>query len=281
MAGTQPARIRRGRSRPRTYWKAGRTTIEMQHPQPIWYNPPVVEMKRGASPQTRRRVARARVRLIAWLLVLGLLALGLGPLYAYLVQNYSGQLVLAQRASAAEVARGVDFGPVYLEQGVPGRYFITARLPQIEGDFWHTAFEVLDEQRTPVFRQDELRIAGSFDFTPGKSERSAKRFVLDKETGYYFFRFSAVNGVYDANLSDPPVVQFAVRLGVIHGLGLWLPTLGLVGLGILLISLGCRMVKSLGASLRGSSSHPGKRAPARLEGHGAHEQQRGYGFTRN
>jgi len=124
-------------------------------------------MKRGAAPRDKRRKSHARVRTFFRLMALGLFALGAGVLYVLYGVNYSGGLALAQQANAAEVARGVDFGPVYLEQGVPGRYFITATLPEVAGDYWHTEFEVLDERLTPVFAQDELRIIGSFDFVPG------------------------------------------------------------------------------------------------------------------
>jgi len=202
-------------------------------------------MSRGAAPQDKRRKLQARMRNILRLVALGLCALGAGVVYVHYAVNYSGKLALAQRASAADVVRGMDFGPVYLEQGVPGRYFITATLPEVDGDYWHTEFEVLDERLTPVFAQNELRIIGNYDFVPGEREHAAKRFTLDKGTGYYYFRYRAVNGVYDVNPAAPPVVEFAVRRGVIAGMALWLPATGCVILGVLCFMLAVALLRRL------------------------------------
>jgi hypothetical protein len=202
-------------------------------------------MKRGATPPKERRALRARVRAVGWLLGLGLLFGILGPLYAYVMLNYSGRLVLTQKISAADVARGFNFGPVYLEQGITGRYYISAVLPEVDGHYWHTTFEVLNEQLQPVFKQDELHIIGDFDLESQRRERYAKRFTLDKETGYYYFRFQAVNGVYDANQQAPPVVEFAVRQHVATGAVLWAPAVGTLVLGLFLIWLGLALAGQL------------------------------------
>jgi len=203
-------------------------------------------MKRGADPPKERRAMRAHVRALIWLLSLGVLLCALGPLYGWLAINYSGALVLRQQVSAADVARGFDFGPVYLEQDVPGRFFLSAVLPEVDGDWWHTTFEVLSEQREPVFRQDELRIIGDFDLEPGQRERHSKRFTLDKDSGYYYFRYRAVNGVYDANPAAPPVVEFAVRQRVIAGAALWVPLGVSLALGLLLLWLALALMRHLG-----------------------------------
>jgi hypothetical protein len=188
---------------------------------------------------------RARVRAVSWLLGLGLLCCALGPLYAYVMLNFSGRLVLSQEISAADVARGFNFGPVYLEQGVTGRYYISAILPEVDGHYWHTTFEVLNEQLQPVFRQDELHIIGDYDLESRRRERYAKRFTLDKETGYYYFRLQALNGAYDVNQQAPPVVKFAVRQHVVTGAMLWAPAAGALVLGLLLIWLGLALARQL------------------------------------
>lgn len=205
-------------------------------------------MKRGATPPKERRVLRARVRALAWLIGLGLLCCALGPLYAYVTLNYSGQLALAQQISAADCARGFNFGPVYLEEGVSGRYYISAVLPSVEGNYWHTTFEVLDDQLQPVFKQDELHIIGDYELAAQHRERYAKHFTLNKETGYYYFRFQALNGAYNANQQAPPVVEFAVRQHVAAGALLWAPAAGLLALGLLLIWLGIALAHHLGTA---------------------------------
>lgn len=210
------------------------------------YNHYVVEVKRGLVPR-QYRAARARARGIMWLLALGLLLALAGPGWGYLAYTYSGKLVLAQQIPADLVARGFDFGPVYLERGSAGRYFLSALLPETESGTWHTTFEVLDEQKTPVFRQEELRFIGDFQFEPGQRDAFAKAFLLDRDTGYYYFRFTAVNGVYDTNPAAPPVVEFAVRQGVIQGSLLWLPVIGLIILGLLFIARAVVLINRLGA----------------------------------
>lgn len=205
-------------------------------------------MKRGATPPQERRVLRARVRAVAWLFGLGLVFCALGPLYAYVMLNYSGRLALAQQISAADCARGFNFGPVYLEEGATGRYYISAVLPEVDGNYWHTTFEVLDEQLQPVFKQDELHIIGDYELAAQQRERYAKRFTLDKETGYYYFRFQALNGVYDANQQSPPVVEFAVRQHVAAGAVLWAPAAVMLTLGLLLIWLAIALARQLSAA---------------------------------
>jgi len=211
-------------------------------------------MKRGvAPPVTARSPARRptqsakRARRTLALLLGGALLLAAAPLYLWLALNYSGELALAQTIPASEALRGFDFGPVYLKQGVRQRYFVSATIPEGTST-WHTAFEVLDSQRLAVFRQDELRFIGEFQFAAGQVHRFAKAFTLDRGTGYYYFRFSALNGSYPANPADPPVVRFAVRQNVIDGLGLWLPAAGLALLGFLCLLQAWLAIARLGAA---------------------------------
>ncbi|HES58483.1 MAG TPA: hypothetical protein ENO21_03535 [Firmicutes bacterium] len=180
------------------------------------------------------------------LLFIGLMLVCAAAAYAWLATNYSGRLVLAQEIPAAQAARGFNFGPVYLEQGEVGRYRISALMPQTEEDYWYTTFEVLNDQQVVVYQQDELRFIGDYQFTPGELDTYTKAFAMDKASGYYFFRFNAVNGVYDANPEDRPVVSFQVRQRVIHGVGLWLPVAGALGLGLLLAVIGIRLIVLLG-----------------------------------
>lgn len=190
-------------------------------------------MKRGTSPRERAKLRR-RVRAGLWLLALGIVLAASGPVWAWWALNHSGRLALRQTINAHDVARGFEFGPVYLEAGVPGRYFLTATLPKVDGDYWHTSFEVLDDQHVPVYRQDELRIIGNYDFTAGERERYAKRFTLDKETGYYWFQFRSVNGQYSADPAAAPVLEFSIRQHVVTGTMLWIPAGAASGLGLVL-----------------------------------------------
>src|SRR5690606_24795744 len=43
------------------------------------------------------------------------------------------------------------------------------------------------------------------------------------------------NGIFNVNQNAPPVVEFSVRQGVVHGLMLWLPFGGLLSVGLLLL----------------------------------------------
>jgi hypothetical protein len=201
---------------------------------------------------TERNDARRRLRSMAkralTLLFIGILLVLGAVAYAWLAVNYSGKLTLAQEIPAAQAARGFNFGPVYLKQGEVGRYRISALMPQTEQDYWHTTFEVLNDQQQVVYQQDELRFIGDYQFKPGERDTYSKAFTMDKASGYYYFRFNAVNGTYDANPDDEPVVSFSVRQRVIYGLGLWLPVAGALLLGILLAVFAVRMIMRLGSS---------------------------------
>jgi hypothetical protein len=205
-------------------------------------------MNQGRHPLSPKRV-RARVKWVCWLLLGGLLLLGAGPAYAYLALGYSGRLALAQQVSAADVTRGIDFGPVYLEQGAPGRYYLSAVMPQCPAGYWQTRFEVLDSAKAAVFSEDEIRFIGEFMFQPGQADRFCKDFTLSKNTGYYYFRFSSINGAYPAVAGDPPVLSFAIRQRVLAGYGLWAPAAGLMLLGLLLAFLGVRQIRVLAAEI--------------------------------
>lgn len=182
------------------------------------------------------------------LMLLGVVLVLGGLAYGYFALNYSGKLVLAQEIPAADAARGFNFGPVYLEQGQVGRYRISALMPQTEEAYWHTTFEVLNEQQAVVYQQDEVRFIGDYQFNPGERDVYTKAFTMDKASGYYYFRFYAVNGVYDANPADRPVVSFHVRQRVIHGPGLWVPVTGAILLGVLMVVLGVRSIMQLGTA---------------------------------
>lgn len=201
---------------------------------------------------TERNDARRRLRGMAkralTLLSIGILLVLGAVAYAWLAVNYSGRLTLAQEIPASQAARGFNFGPVYLKQGEVGRYRISALMPQTEQDYWQTTFEVLNDQQQVVYSQDELRFIGDYQFKPGERDTYSKAFAMDKASGYYYFRFAAVNGTYDANPDDVPVVSFSVRQRVIHGLGLWLPVAGALLLGILLAVIAVRMIMRLGSA---------------------------------
>jgi hypothetical protein len=203
-------------------------------------------MKRGASPP-RSALARTRLRGVLRLLLAGLVLLCAAPAWIWLAIMYSGELVLAQKVGAAQALRGFDFGPVYLQQDVRQRYFIRAVVPEGTGGVWRSSFEVLDSQKQPVFRQDELRFIGDWQFAAGQRDSCAKAFTLEQATGYYYFRFTPLNGDY-ASRGLSPVVEFAVRQHVLDGWGLWLPGALLALGGLLCWLLVWRQVSRIGAA---------------------------------
>src|SRR5262249_11176595 len=115
---------------------------------------------------------------------------------------------------------------------------------------WQTTFEVLDAQKQPVFHQDEIRFIGDYLFHAGERDRYQKTFTLDRATGYYYFRFSAANGVYHTSSGDPPVVEFAVRQGVFDGWARRGPAGGLLLVGALVLGLGVAAVRRIGEAGR-------------------------------
>jgi hypothetical protein len=189
-------------------------------------------------------------------MLFGLILIGLSLAWQWWAINYSGKLSLAQQISADEFQRGFNFGPVYIEQGRTGRYFMTATLPDTTDGIWLSRFEVRDSSGMPVFGQDEVRLYGEHSFRPGMRDRFSKQFSLDSETGYYYFHFKSENGTFGANQMDPPVVEFTVRQGVVSGLALWLPFGGLLALGLLLISISLWLRSQFG-SLEYDDSPPG------------------------
>jgi hypothetical protein len=205
-------------------------------------------MNQGRHPLIRKRV-RARVRRVCWLLLGGLLLLGAGPAFAYFGLNYSGRLALAQQVSAADVTRGIDFGPVYLEQGAPGRYYLSAVMPQCPAGYWQTRFEVLDANKAAVFSEDEIRFIGEFMFQPGQLDRYCKDFTLSKNTGYYYFRYSSINGAYPPVAGDPPVLSFAIRQHALAGYALWAPVASLMLLGLVCVLFGIQQIRVLAAEI--------------------------------
>jgi hypothetical protein len=195
--------------------------------------------------------------------VLGALALLLAPAYAWYGVFCSGRLALAQQAPATEIMRGFDFGPVWLEKGETGRYFIGARLPQADTATWHTSFEVLDGNKQPVFHQDEIRFIGDYQFRSGQLDRSHHQFRLDKGTGNYYFRFKAHNGVYRFDPTGEPVVTFAIRQRVLAGWALWAPVAALVAIGLLLIAQALLLIARMGATSPVAKPEAGTTRPGR------------------
>jgi hypothetical protein len=209
------------------------------------------------------RKGRARPRSILRLIVASVLLLALAPAYAAYGVFASGRLALAQQAPASEILRGFDFGPVWLEQGETGRYYITATLPQSETATWNTTFEVLNLDRQPVFRENEVRFIGDYMFRPGQRDRTYRQFKLQKGTGYYYFRFKANNGIFDANPGAMPVVQFAIRQRVLHGWALWGPAAGLLLLGLLAAGRALVLISRLGTARAEAPQREPRRAVQR------------------
>ncbi len=200
----------------------------------------------SAQPGARRFSAlrRAVLRLLACGLFLLLAAAGWFA-WGFL---WSGRLALAQPAPSTDIPRGFDFGPVWLESGVSGRYFIRALVPETQGAPWYTSFEILDARRQPVQRQEEMRYVGDYQFEPGKRETFSGTFSLAEATGYYYFRFQARNGDYSPLLNGPPVLEFSLRQNVISGLALWLPAIGLALFGLGCLAAAGRQIGRLGQS---------------------------------
>ena len=195
-------------------------------------------MNRGTGAAAARKRGRTQVRRALLFIVIGLLLASSGPLYAFIATNFSGRLVLRQGISAADLVRGFEFGPVYLAEAEGCRYFISALLPETPEGVWHTTFEVTDSTGREVFRQDELRFSGEYQFQPGQRDTYSKVFRLADGPGYYYFRYKAVNGRFEANPDAPPVVEFSVRQSVISDGALWIPAFAVTTLGLLVALLG-------------------------------------------
>ena len=224
----------------------------------------MVENKRGGH-AAGVRGGQLVLRRLAGLLCCGLILSALGLAWQWWALNCSGKLSLTQQISADVFQRGFSFGPVYIEQGRVGRYYMTATLPDTAEGIWISRFEVRDSSGLPVFGQDEVRLYGEHSFQPGMRDRVSKQFSLDSETGYYFFHFKSENGTFGANQMAPPVVEFSVRQGVVYGLALWLPFAGLLGLGLLLIIVSGWLRLQYGRlELHGSPGDDGERQPRPL-----------------
>ena len=215
----------------------------------------MVENKRGG-PVAGERGRLTVLRRLRGLAYAGLLLVLLAFAWQWWAFNLSGRLSLSQQISADEFQRGFSFGPVYIEEAVVGRYFVNATLPDTAEGMWISRFEVRDASGLPVFGQDEVRLYGEHSFRPGMRDSIRKQFSLDRETGYYYFHFKSENGVFTANLNAPPVVEFTVRQGVVHGLVLWLPFGCLLALGLTLLGVSL-WLRSQFAGMDADGSPPG------------------------
>lgn len=201
---------------------------------------------KGNDAASRAPVAARGSRLILGLLACGLLLLLLGAGWFTWGLLWSGRLALAQPAPSTELPRGFDFGPVWLEQGASGRYFLRAEVPQTQGSPWFTSFEILDARKQPVLRQEDARYIGDYQFNPGRRATFIGAFRLAEQTGYYYFRFTARSGEYPARAEGPPVLELSLRQRVIAGAALWAPAIGSALLGLSLILLAFRIMAILG-----------------------------------
>lgn len=200
----------------------------------------------GEAAAVRRRL-RSRARAALRLFCAGLLLCALAPIYLWAALNLSGKLALCQTAPASAVLRGFDFGPLYLREGQACRYFVSMAIPEGAEGIWTSRFEVLDEGRQPVFREDEARIIGALHFEPGARARIARGFTLDRQSGYYYFRLSSADGAYSQVQQAVPVASLTVRQGVVSGPWLWLPALSLLLLGAVCLGLALGAIRGLGA----------------------------------
>lgn len=180
-----------------------------------------------ATPEMRDLMRRRRKVALSLLLILAGLVF-----YAYAV-HYSGRLVLLQQASAADITRGFAFGPFYLPAGAACVYGYRVKVPAA-GSLWQTRIELLDAHGLTIHPQTDYILAGETAFGPTESFSRASRFRL-RDAGYYFLRFTQVDGTYaEAGLASPPVITLWVRAGVTDGWALWLP-LALMGLALVLV----------------------------------------------
>jgi len=179
---------------------------------------PTVAEKRAAE----ERIVYRRRRRVA----LSLLVILAGFLYYGYCMHYSGRLVLLQQASAADITRGFTFGPFYAPARSSCAYGYRVQLPA-SGPLWETRLEILDEHGLTIHPQTDFILAGAHSFGDSSSFARCSHFKL-RDAGYYFLRFTQLDGTYSATLAasgSPPVMQLWVRTGVIRGWLLWLPLL--------------------------------------------------------
>jgi hypothetical protein len=180
-----------------------------------------------ATPEMRDLIRRRRKVAFSMLLILAGLVF-----YAYAI-HYSGRLVLLQQASAADLTRGFIFGPFYLPTGASGVYGYSVQVPAA-GSLWQTRIELLDAHGLTIHPQTDYILAGESAFGPSDSFSRASHFRL-RDSGYYFLRFTQMDGTYaEAGAATPPVITLWVRAGAIRGWALWLP-LALMGLALVLV----------------------------------------------
>jgi hypothetical protein len=195
---------------------------------------------------------------------LSLAALSLAALSAawgYGAVYLSGRLSLAQTAPAIELPKGFDFGPVYLNEARPSRFFITATVPDSPGRSWHTSFEILDLNKRAIYKEEELRFIGEYFFMPGEATSFQKQFTLNRDSGYYYFRFSSLSGTYPADSALRPAISFAVRQNVIPDA--WIAGgVAFTGLlALILFGLAISAIRRLGAGQHADGQQEPEAAP--------------------
>jgi len=157
-----------------------------------------------------------------------LLIVILGAAFYLWAMHFSGRLVLLREASAEDITRGALFGPFYIRGGAASLYSCQVLVPATQGS-WETKVELLDSNMLVIHPQTDFIVAGSASFGSRTNYARTSTFKL-RDDGYYFLRFTQVNGTYpesmtaaEAGVSAPPVMRFFVKTGVVRGWELWLP----------------------------------------------------------
>lgn len=184
--------------------------------------------------ELRRQILRRRRKF-----ALCLLLIVIAGLYYLWALHFSGRMVLFREAGAEEVTRGALFGPFYLPGGATNLYAYRTLVP-VSSSPWETKVELLDSNMLVIHPQTDFILTGAAGFHPQATYARTSTFRL-RTGGYYFLRFTQVNGTYagstaslEGGASAPPVMSFLVKADVVRGWQLWVP-LALIALAFLAV----------------------------------------------
>jgi len=200
------------------------------------YNEPVSRERTERRPDEKRELQRAIMRRRRKF-ALGVAFILIAAIFYLWAIFFSGRLVLVREASAEDVTRGALFGPFYIDGGVTSLYSCRILVPATSGP-WETKAELLDSNMLVIHPQTDFILAGAGAFDSPRIHSRTSTFRL-RDGGYYFLRFTQVNGTYPESMTAvragapaPPVMRLLVRTRVVRGWELWLP-LSLLALAFL------------------------------------------------
>jgi hypothetical protein len=128
----------------------------------------------------------------------------------------SGTVVFTQHVSAEDVTRGFDYGPIWLKEGVRYRARLELLIPESEV-MWETNLSVLDRDKRLVEPETVFLNTTQPEFAPGKRTTRDNYFTLKGASGWHYFKFQQIGGMYPApGEMSAPVAGLELREGVVE-----------------------------------------------------------------